>query len=482
MNHKIEIIGLGAGDIDQLSLGIYKKLLNVKGTVYTRTMDHPVIVTLQQEGVTFKSFDENYEAEAQFEEVYQTIAKKLIEAARHSPIIYTVPGHPMLAEKTVQLLLEQNEIEVAVVGGQSYLDDLFTALKIDPIEGFQFVDGTSFERSQLDYRNHIVFCQVYDRFIASDVKLSLLEDLPADYQVKIIEAVGSEQEVINTIPLSELDHAMEISNLTSVYVPPAPPKLLNHTFTRLRGIITILRGPNGCPWDQAQTHESLREYAIEEVYELIEAIDSQDDEGIIEELGDILLQVMLHSQVGEDNGYFMIDDVIRSITDKMIHRHPHVFADQSIDSVAGVIQNWDALKKEEKGKQRESILDGVPKHFPSLAKAYNLQKKAAKVGFDWDDVAAIWLKLKEELKEVEEAIENKDVPEMEKEFGDVLFVLANITRYYKINPEVALNQTNQKFISRFSYIEQRLKEEGKDINETTLEEMDDYWDQAKKGE
>lgn len=482
MGHKIEVIGIGAGDMDQLPLGIYKKLTKIKSTVYTRTMDHPVIAALQQEGVIFESFDENYEAEGQFEEVYQAIAEKLIEAARHTPIIYTVPGHPMLAEKTVQLLLEQREIEIDIVGGRSYLDDLFTALKMDPIEGFQFVDGTSFERSQLDYRHHIIFCQVYDRFIASDVKLSLLEDLPADYEVKVMEAVGSEQEVIKTVPLSELDHAMEISNLTSVYIPPAPSDLLNHTFTRLREIIAALRGPNGCPWDQAQTHESLREYAIEEVYELIEAIDDQDDEGIIEELGDVLLQVMLHSQIGEDDGYFMIDDVIRSITDKMIHRHPHVFAEQSVDSVAGVIKNWDALKKEEKGEQRKSVLDGVPKHYPSLAKAYNLQRKAAKVGFNWEDVADIWRKLDEELKEVEEAIEKQDHSEIEKEFGDVLFVLANITRYYKINPEIALNQTNQKFISRFSFIEQRLTEQGKDINKTTLEEMNGYWDQAKRGE
>lgn len=479
MTNNIEIIGLGAGDINQLPLGIYKKLTKATSTVFVRTVDHPVVRALQEEGVAFESFDSEYEAEAQFEDVYIRIVERLVEEAKVTPIIYTVPGHPMLAEKTVQLLLERSDISVHITGGQSYLDALFTSLKIDPIDGFQFVDGTSFERSQLDYRHHIIFCQVYDRFIASEVKLTLLEDLPPDYQVTVVEAAGSEMEKLTIIPLEQLDHSLEINNLTSVYIPPAPKYILNHTFSRLREIIATLRAPGGCPWDRKQTHETLREYAIEEVYELIEAIDEQDDEGIVEELGDVLLQVMLHSQVGEDDGYFMIDDVIRTVADKMIHRHPHVFANTRVDSVDDVYKNWDALKQEEKGTQRKLILDGVPKGLPSLAKAFKLQKKAAKVGFDWTDVNEIWEKLEEEIEEVNEAINMGNKDEIEKELGDVLFVLANISRYYKVNPEIALNRTNQKFTSRFSYIEQQLQKQGKDMEETTLEEVDHYWNQAK---
>ncbi|GGB51165.1 MazG family protein [Lentibacillus populi] len=479
MVQKIEIIGLGAGDIDQLPLGIYKKLTNTTKEIYVRTMKHPVIEALQAEGVSFVSFDEVYESKEHFRDVYQEITEKLVEHSLESPVIYAVPGHPMLAEKTVQLLLERNDTAVTVAGGQSYLDDLFTGLAIDPIDGFQFVDATSFKRSQLDYQHHIIFCQVYDRFIASEVKLELLEDLPADYQITIVEAAGSNQEKMTTIPLTELDHVMEISNLTSVYIPPVPQKQLHHTFNRLREVIAELRGPKGCPWDKEQTHESLREYAIEEVYELIDAIDAGDDEGIIEELGDLLLQVMLHSQIGEDAGYFTVDDVIKSITDKMIHRHPHVFGDKKADSIADVYTNWDALKQEEKGKQRKSVLDGVPKRIPALAKAYQLQKKAGKVGFEWENNDGVWEKLNEELAEVQEAIGEANQEEIERELGDVLFVLANISRYYKVNPEIALNRTNQKFISRFSYIEKRLHEENKDINQASLREMDKYWNQAK---
>lgn len=481
---KIEVIGLGAGDAEQLPLGIYRKLTQSETIIYTRTIDHPVIETLKAEDVRFESFDVMYEEEEQFGAVYERITEALLGYAMESDqtIIYAVPGHPMLAEKTVQLLLEQDAVDVKVAGGQSYLDDLFTSLKIDPIEGFQFADGTSFNRSELDYRHHIIFCQVYDRFIASNVKLALLEDLPPDYEVTIVEAAGSNLEKITVVPLEELDHSMEISNLTSVYIPPVPEYLLHHTFLKLKEVMATLRGPDGCPWDREQTHESLREYTIEEVYELIDAIDAQDDANIIEELGDILMHVLLHSQIGTDAGYFTIDDVIRSITDKMIFRHPHVFSDTKVNSVDDVTKNWDQLKKEEKGDQRQSVLDGVPTHLPALAKAFNLQKKAAKVGFNWEDVQHIWEKLDEEIKEVQEAIESKTPDDIEDEFGDVLFVLANLTRYYKINPEIALNRANRKFISRFTYIEEQLKQQEKDINEATLEEMDAYWNQAKERE
>ncbi|QKY70899.1 nucleoside triphosphate pyrophosphohydrolase [Lentibacillus sp. CBA3610] len=480
MCHTIEIIGLGAGDLDQLSLGIYRKLAANESKRYVRTIDHPAVKQLMQEGMTFTSFDQAYETTERFEDVYQHITDTLLEKAQRHNIVYAVPGHPMLAEKTVQLLLNQDNIPVNVVGGQSYLDALFTSLKIDPIEGFQFIDGTSFNRSQLNYQHHIIFSQVYDRFIASDVKLTLLEDLPPDYTVKIVEAAGSDQETITEVSLEELDRAFpDVNNLISIYIPPVPDEMLHHTFTQLREAMAALRGPDGCPWDRAQTHETLREYAIEEVYELIEAIDEQNDDGIVEELGDMLLQVMLHSQIGEDDGYFSIDDVIRSITDKMIHRHPHVFGDRSAETVDAVHRTWDALKQAEKGHQRDAVLDGVPTGLPGLAKAFKLQKKAAKVGFGWEDIQDIWEKLEEELDEVQEAVNSGKQSELEQELGDVLFVLANISRYYKINPEIALNQTNQKFVSRFSHIETELQAKGKDIKQVTLEEMDYYWNQAK---
>src|SRR5699024_1059277 len=369
--------------------------------------------------------------------------------------------------------LEARGDDVKIVGGHSYLDALFTAVEIDPIDGFQFVDATSFNRSQLDYRQHTIVCQVYDRIVASDVKLALLEDLPSDFLVTIVQAAGTKREIKWTIPLEELDRSDVFDNLTSIYIPPASSDLLRHTFSYLREVIRRLRGPGGCPWDQKQTHESLREYAIEEVYELIEAIDVQDIDGMIEELGDVLLQVMLHSQIAADDGYFTIDDVICSLTDKMIRRHPHVFSDSHVHSAEMAHKNWDKLKKEE--KKRDSVLDGVPTGSPSLVQAYELQKKASEVGFDWDDIEDVWNKLDEEIKEVYAAIQTGHPRDIENEWGDVLFVLVNLCRHYNINPELALNASNQEFISRFSYIEKALQHAGKDIHTTALEEMERYW-------
>lgn len=479
LTNKIEVIGLGAGDIEQLPLGIYKKLTNSKTAIFLRTKDHPVVKSLEEEGIMFQSFDNYYEQEEQFKVVYEQIVETLLEKAQESSIIYAVPGHPMLAEQTVQLLLNQRETKIDIIGGQSFLDDLFTSLKIDPIEGFQFIDATSFKRSQLNYEQHLIFCQMFDRFVASDVKLTLLEDLPADYPVTIVEGVGSSAETVQTIALQKLDHSLEISNVMSLYIPPADKEMLHHTFPRLKEVIAILRGLSGCEWDRKQTHESLREYFIEEVYEVIDAIDEQDDDAIIEELGDVLLQVMLHSQIGEDDGYFTIDDVIRGITNKMIHRHPHVFN----PTVDGLYKSWEELKYAEKGGEPQSILANISNGLPPLAKAFKIQKKAAKVGFDWEDVNEVWLKLDEEIKEVKEAISTGNQAEIERELGDIIFNLVNLGRHYKVNPEIALHQTNKKFVTRFKYIEEELAKRGKKLSESSLEEMDIYWDEAKrKGE
>src|SRR5690625_2813725 len=282
------------------------------------------------------------------------------------------------------------------------------------------MDATGFSRDEINYRNHLIFCQLYDEFIASEVKLTLLEDLPADYEITIVDTAGSKTETLKKIPLKNLDRYISVSNRISLYVPPVPEELLNHTFPRLRSIIAQLRGENGCPWDKQQTHESLRRYAIEEVYELIEAINNEDDEAIIEELGDVLLQVMLHSQIGEDNGYFSIDDVIAGITSKMIHRHPHVFKGEN------EYKSWEELKAEEKPSNRDSLLlDSVVTSAPAMLVAYEIQKKVAKVGFDWRDVTEVWDKFYEEINEFKEAFQENNMIDMEEEFGDVLFVLIN---------------------------------------------------------
>ena len=479
----IQVLGLGAGDIEQLPLGVYRQLLNHKGTIYSRTTDHPVITQLQEEGINVTSFDSVYEQESQFGSVYPTIVQQLVEKAETADVLYVVPGHPMLAERTIQLLIQEREagrIELSIKGGQSFLDATFQTLEIDPIEGFQLIDATDLDRNRLTLINHTIFCQVYDTMIASEVKLTLLEDLPPEHPVTIVTAAGSTSQTLTTVPLEELDRSVDVDNLTSVYVPPVSKDALNHQFFRLRDVIRQLRAPGGCPWDRKQTHESLRKYLIEEAYEVIDAINRQDDDHIVEELGDVLLQVMLHSQIGEDDGFFTIEDVIQGVTDKMIRRHPHVFEHVTVNDADEVVTNWEAIKQEEKGQVPDSILDGVPTSFPALLQAEELQKKAAKVGFDWDDIEPVIAKVEEEWQEFLEARENKNKEEMEKEFGDYLFAIANVARHYKLSSENALQRTNRKFRTRLYAMEQEAKSQEKELANYSLDELEVLWVQAKQ--
>ncbi|TWI53222.1 nucleoside triphosphate pyrophosphohydrolase [Halalkalibacter nanhaiisediminis] len=481
---KITIIGLGAGDLEQMPLGVYRHLKE-QNKVYVRTNDHPAVSELINEGVNFESFDEVYEQHDDFESVYNEIVQILVDKAEGEAITYAVPGHPLVAERTIQLLLsrsEQKELELVFLGGQSFLDAMYTSLRIDPIEGCQIVDGTALRRDDLTLNQHIIIVQVYDAMIASDVKLTLMERLPDDYEVTIATAVGSKEEQLTRVPLFELDRVTTLNNLTAVYVPPVQEEeLLYGEFAKLREVIATLRGPGGCPWDQKQTHQSLKKYLLEEAYEVLEAIDEEDDEHLIEELGDILLQVMLHAQIGEDEGFFSVRDVIEGVTGKMIRRHPHVFGELTVNDADEVVTNWDDIKKQEKGNtDDDSVLATIPKGLPALLEATKLQKKAAKVGFDWEDAAPIWMKLQEEIGEFMLEVKVNSEENMHKEFGDILFVLVNLARYYKIDAEDALLSTNRKFMRRFRYIEETSRQEGKILTEMTLSELDQKWEQAKQ--
>lgn len=486
MTSTITIIGLGAGDIEQLPLGVYR-LLKQADQLFVRTLDHPVIAELEQEGVQFESFDSVYEKHDQFEAVYEEIAAQLAEQAKeHGQVVYAVPGHPMIAEKTVQLLLEraeqQKDLTVDIAGGHSFLDDLFSAVGADPIEGFQFLDGTDLRRNHLNIFQHIVIAQVYDAFVASDIKLTLMEKYPDEYEVTLVTAAGSRNEQVKKLPLYELDRQMELSNLTSLYVPPIEREEDTYReFDVLREIIAVLRSPEGCPWDRKQTHESLKKYLIEEAYEVLDAIDRQDEEDIAEELGDVLLQVMLHAQIGEDEGMFAIEDVIESISRKMIRRHPHVFGEAKAESAEEVVVNWQEIKKQEKGQKEPDLrLDEVEKGLPALMRAHEFQKKAAKAGFDWDEAEGAIEKANEEWQEFLEEVQSGDSRKQLDEFGDVLFALINVARFYDIHPEEALAKANEKFYRRFSHVEKRVKESGRPFSAFTLEELDAYWDEAKK--
>ncbi len=248
-------------------------------------------------------------------------------------------------------------------------------------------------------------------------------------------------------------------------------------FGRLLDILDELRVK--CPWDRVQTNESLRSNTLEEVYELNDALLSENDMEICKELGDVLLHVAFYAKIGEEKKAFDVADVCSQVSDKLVFRHPHVFGDTTVNGVNEVLTNWEQIKQKEKGGNT-SVLSGVPKGLPTLIKAYRIQDKARNVGFDWEQRQQVWQKVKEELQEFEAEVENMDTEKAEEEFGDLLFSLVNAARLYDINPDNALEKTNRKFIARFNYLEEKTLKQGRNLKDMSLAEMDEIWDEAKR--
>ena len=253
-----------------------------------------------------------------------------------------------------------------------------------------------------------------------------------------------------------------------------------NSLSKLIKITETLMGDDGCPWDKVQTRESLKPYLVEETYEVLEALDENDPEKIKDELGDLLYQILFHSKISSLKGEFNFQDVIDNLSDKMIRRHPHVFKGGKLNSPDQVIEQWEEIKKKENNKaNQKSILDSVPINLPSLIRAQKLQKKAAKEGFDWEQINDVFDKLDEEIKEFKEAVLKKKNTDIQSEIGDIIFVITNIAKFYKVDAEEALRSTNNKFIKRFQYIEQKMEEKGNTLKDSSLEEMERYWQEAK---
>ena len=478
---KIEIIGLGPGDIALISAGALEAVKSGKKLIF-RTAQHPMIKDLVDESMDIEYMDSFYESGDSFEQVYEEIAQYVVEKSKDQDIIYAVPGHPRVAETTVGLIekkAEEKGFDVRIIPSMSFVDAMFNMIGSNPADGFILLDALSLDSRELSSAKHVVITQVYDQFVASDTKLKLMEYYEEEQGIYIVKAAGIRGlESMQEVKICELDHSDYFDDLTSIYIPMGTKQKFKNVY-ELEKIMEKLRSKDGCPWDIKQTHESLKKHIVEEAYEVVDAIDSGDISDWIEELGDVLLQVVFHSQIGREEGYFDIDEVADSICKKLIHRHPHVFAGEDFEEKS-FMKKWEQLKKEEKGE--ETVTQGlrrIPRHLPALMKAQKVQKKASYVGFDWDEVDEVYKKVEEEYKEVVDAHAIGDIQYIQEELGDLLFAVVNLSRFLNVDSEEALNKTTEKFIRRFEFVENGVTEAGKKLEEMTLDQLDELWEQSK---
>jgi tetrapyrrole methylase family protein/MazG family protein len=478
---KLTIVGLGPGDIDDLTRKAWR-VLNQAETVYLRTSQHACVECLPQTETSYHSFDQVYNANDEFETVYTIIVETLLTAAKEKDVVYAVPGDPLVGESTTTRILEQAKsqgVEVEIVSGVSFVEPMLKLVGADALDGLQIFDGidiAAMHHPPVNPDFPTLIGQVYSRHVASNIKLTLMNQYPDEFMVKLIHAAGTDDASVEDLPLFEIDHSDSIGHMTSLYLPALGEM---SSFEQFQEIIAHLRAPEGCPWDRKQTHQSLRQYLLEETYEVFEAIDNDDPDELSKELGDLLLQVVLHTQIAIDDGEFNMTDVIRQINEKMVRRHPHVFGTTDVADADEVVANWDAIKKQEKQENGnfESVLDSVPKGLPALLQALQYQERAARGGFDWDAIEDVRAKLNEEIDEI---LAVKDDPDaLLEEIGDLLFALVNWIRWLKIEPEMALRGANAKFHARFKHVEQRVAESGKPMTDFALEELDAFWDEAK---
>jgi tetrapyrrole methylase family protein/MazG family protein len=448
----ITIVGLGPGEPGLLTIEA-QQVLKSAHEIYLRTRRHPTVEALPPSAVVH-SFDDVYERADTFGEVYAEIASRVVELGnRAAGVIYAVPGHPLVGEASVQRILAlavQSGLTVRIVEGLSFAEPVCTRLKLDPLNGLQIADATELAMRHYPEFNPdlpLLVGQLYSRDLAADVKLVLMMLYPDDHETTLIRAVGTEDEALCVIPLFELDRGQEIDHLTSLYVPPLSEP---GSLSAFQEVVARLRAPGGCPWDREQTHRSLRPYLLEETYEVLQALDSEDITCLKEELGDLLLQILLHTQIAIEQGEFKMADVVSHIVAKLERRHPHVFGQVQVANAQEVLVNWERIKSEERNHEREEgIAAGVPHSLPALARAQALQRRAARLGLDWPHVDAVRSKVEEEWQELREA----EGDARESQLGDLMFSLVNLASWLQLDAESALREAVVRFERRFSDME-----------------------------
>lgn len=433
----ITVLGLGPGEARHLTLAAQQVLAETE-TVWVRTTRHPSLAALPPD-VALRSFDALYERYDSFAEVYAAIAGELLALAAAGPVVYAVPGDPATGETTVRRLVELAAdvgIPVTLLPGVSFVGPTLAAVGWDALDGVQLADATELAARHhpgIDPDRPALVAQVYSQLVASDLKLTLLNQYPAEHEVTLVVGAGAGAATLSRFPLYELDRRPDLGDLATLALPPLPQP---GSVQSLAEVVAHLRAPDGCPWDREQTHESLRPYLVEEAYEVLAALDAGDMDALAEELGDLLLQVVLHAQLAVEDGDFALADVVAHITAKLIRRHPHVFGDVTADSPAAVRANWEALKEAERAAKGEpDPFAGVPPSLPALARAQAVQRKAGGEASGPPDIGASLAAL---------AADPGDPVARAERLGAALWALAALAGAWQVDAETALRDATRR--------------------------------------
>jgi tetrapyrrole methylase family protein/MazG family protein len=480
---RITIVGLGPGHPSRVTTETLDAIASIPHR-YLRTINHPSAHLVENA----LSFDHHYESGHSFHDVYNAIVTDLVDAAhKYKHILYAVPGSPLVLERTVSLLREYSredrKVELNVLPAVSFLDDVWRALSLDPIDNaIRLIDGHTFATAAANDTGPLVVAHTHANWVLSNIKLAG-DDIDPSTPVVLLHHLGLPDEHIVHTQWSEIDRIIEADHLTSLYIPhlaqPIGRELVAfHEFAR------VLR--EQCPWDKEQTHQSLVRYLIEETYEVVDALmnlnpeDPSTDDALIEELGDLLYQIEFHATIAEQDGRFTMTDVARNVREKLTRRHPHIFGHVVANSSGEVVTNWEEIKKAEK-PERTGPFDGVIEGAPGLTYAQKVQSRAKRIGFDWPSVDGPLEKIQEESQEVKRAISAGNSDETFAEVGDLLFAVVNVARHLDIDAESALRAATQKFRGRVEDVQVLAHQQGREIADMTLSELDELWNTVKKG-
>jgi tetrapyrrole methylase family protein / MazG family protein len=470
----ITIVGLGPGPYRALTLEA-AEALQAAGELYLRTAQHPTVAELPPT-LRWMAFDDLYEQATSFDALYEQIATVLLERGSAVNVTYAVPGHPLIGEASVRRLLERAAaagVPTRIVGGMSFAEAALSARGVGTgVDHVQVADALALP--PIAPTVPLLVHQVYKPAVASDLKLALLRVYPPEHEALVIRAATTADEAVERVPIEALDRGVIFDHLTAVYVPPIPPDEDFGTLTGLAYLVARLRRPGGCPWDAQQTHESLKRYILEEAYEAAEAIDEHDFPSLCDELGDVLLQVALQSELADEHGAFDLSDVLHAICAKLVRRHPHVFGSTVVADAREVELTWEEIKRRERGGEGPppSLLDGLPRHHPALTTAQAIQKRLLVAGLAPTDRASVVAAASAALAALAAADEPAD---RDGSLGDLLFTLAHLARLDGVDAEEALRQANRRFAGRLRAAEARWRAEGRESSTVSPAEALGLW-------